>query len=167
MAGRAARRLSVAPRNCLTVNALHEGRPDCRMAIAASRRNVELVDRGFGVIGGKNFMRAVAIGADRGLRRSLFDGASMHAFLVGDEGLGAFAVRLHQELLPMAPAAGIRNVAMIHWRLGIVGTQNLVCPSVTVLAACRRRFAGRARLEVGAVRISLLRILMALGAGDL
>jgi hypothetical protein len=31
----------------------------------------------------------------------------MHALLVGGEGLGALAVRLHEELLPVAPAAGV------------------------------------------------------------
>ena len=84
---------------------------DSRVALAAGRRNIEFVNRRLGVVGGKNLVRAVAIGADRGLLRSLFDGQSMHALLVRDKSLRALAVRLHQELLPVAPAAGDGNLA--------------------------------------------------------
>ena len=152
VAVRADRGQPVAARDCLPVNALHEGLVDCRMALAAGGRNIELVDRRLGVVGGKNLVRAVAIGADRGLLRSFFDGAPMHAFLIGDEGLRALAVRLHQKLLPVASAAGDGNVGMIDRRLGIVGGQNLVRASVAVLAVCRRRSPACSLWRAGCAR---------------
>ncbi len=101
------------------------------------------------------------------LRRTLLSGASMHAFLVGDEGLRTHPIRLHQELLPMTSPARHRNIGMIHRRLSIVDCQNLVRAPMAILAVCRRRLATLARFRVGAVRISFLCIRMALHAPDL
>src|ERR1035441_2877846 len=104
---RANRSLCIPARKRLPVNALHEGVVDLRVALAACRRNIELVNRRFPVVGGKNLVRAMAIGADRGLLRSLFHRASVHALLIADEGLCALAARLHQEFLPVASSARI------------------------------------------------------------
>ena len=64
-------------------------------------------------------MRAVAVGADRGLLRSVRNCAAVHALLIADEGLRCFAGRLHQELLAVAGAAGGGNVGVIDGRLRI------------------------------------------------
>ena len=72
----------VAARDGLPVNALHESVCDIGVALAAGGGHVELGDGRFGVAGGENFVRAVAIGADRGLLRAVGDGAAVHAVLV-------------------------------------------------------------------------------------
>ncbi len=158
---------AVAARNSLPVNALHEGLRDLGVALAAGGRNVEFINRRLLIVGGKNLVRAVAIRADRGLLRALFDGHAMHAGLIGHKALGALAVRFDEKLLPVAPAAGDGNVRVIHRRFGIVRRKDLVRAAVTVLAVCRCAVAGLVRLRVQAVRVSVLRIRMALGAGDL
>jgi len=121
------------------MNALHEGRFDRCVALAARRRHIEFVDRRLRIVGRKNLMRAVAIRAHRRLRRSLLSGLSVYALLVRRECLRTLPRALHQKLLPVAPSAGIRNVVVIHRRLRIVRPDNLVRPTVAVLAICRRR----------------------------
>ena len=98
-------------------------------------------------------MRAVAVGADGGLLRAVGDGAAVHAVLIGDEGLRAFAVRLHEKLLPVAAAAGGGNVGVIDGRLGIAGRDDLVHVAVAVFAA-GGGFCPVCRLGVGAVRVA-------------
>ena len=146
----------VAARDGLPVNALLEGVCDVRVALAAGGGNVELGDRRFGVAGGENFVRAVAIGADGGLLRAVGDGAAVHAVLVGDEGLRAFAVRLHEKLLPVAPAAGGGNVGVIDGRLGIARALNLVNVAVAVLAT-GGNLSALVHFRVDAVRVGLRR----------
>ena len=90
----------------------------------------------------------------------------MHALLVRDKGLAALPGRLHQKLLPVAPAAGGGDVVMIDRRFCIVGGQNLVRASVAVLAVCPRS-AGPVGLGMEAMCVSLLRISVALGATNL
>ena len=111
-----------------------EGVGDVGVALAAGGGDVELGDGRLGVVGGENFVRAVAIGADGGLLRAVGDGAAVHAVLVGEEGLRAFAVRLHEKLLPVAAAAGGGNVGVIDGRLGIAGALDLVHVAVAILA---------------------------------
>jgi len=161
---RAHRGQSVATRQRLPVNALHKGAVDVRMALAAGGRNRELVDRRLGVVRSQYLVRAVAIRAHCGLLRSLLCRPPMHAFLVRVEGLRAFAVRLHQKLLTMATAAGVRDVVVIHRRLGIARGHDLVNPAVTIFAACGRR-AALGELCVHAARVSVVRIRVALRAG--
>jgi len=157
----------IPTRNCLSVNALREGICYCRMALAAGRWNIEFIDWRTGVAGGKYLVRAMAIGANRSLRRSVFGGVPMDAFLVRDEGLNANSVRLHQKLLPVAPAAGNGNVGVIDRRLGVISGQNLVRASMAILAVGCRSLAGLGRLGMQAAQVSLLSIRVALGAGDL
>ena len=66
------------------------------VALAAGGRHVEFVDGRLVFVGGEDRVRAVAVGADGGLLRAVFDGATVHALLVGDEGLRAYAVGLHR-----------------------------------------------------------------------
>ncbi len=155
----------VAARDGLPVNALHEGVCDVGVALAAGGGNVELGDGRFGVVGGENFVRAVAIGADRGLLRSIGDGAAVHAVLVGEEGLRAFAVRLHEKLLPVAPAAGGGNIGVIDGRLGIARALNLVNVAVAVLAT-GGNLSALVHFRVDAVLIRLAGIGVALRAAD-
>ena len=96
MAVRTSGSLAVAARQSLAVNALHEGVVDVGVALAAGGGNIELVDLRLDFVGGQNFVRTVAIGTHGGLLRTLLRGAPVHAFLVGEEGLGALAVRLHE-----------------------------------------------------------------------
>ena len=79
----------------------------------------------------------MAIRADRRLLRPLLNRPPVHALLVADEGLRALAVRVHQELLPVAPSAGGRNLRVIHRRFRIAPASNLVRVPVAVLAASR------------------------------
>ncbi len=110
-------------------------------------------------------MDAVAIGADGGLLRTVGDRPAVHALLIGDEWLGAFAVRLHEEPLPVAAAAGGGNVGVTHRRLGIVAGHELVDVAVAVLAGCGD-FATAGYSGVNTVRVALPLVCMALGAGD-
>ena len=90
----------------------------------------------------------------------------MHAVLVGDEGLRALAVRLHQELLPVAPSAGDGNIGVIYRRFGVAAGENSCAPpwQSWQLAAV---LPGGVVLAWRAVRIGILRIGMALGAENL
>ena len=58
---------AVAAGDSLPVNALHEGLRHRAVAFAAGDGHVEFVDGRLGVVGGKNVVGAVAIGADCGL----------------------------------------------------------------------------------------------------
>jgi len=58
----------------------------------------------------------------------------VHAVLIGNEGLRAFAVRFHEELLPMAAAAGGRDVGVVDGRFGIACPHYLVNVAVAVFA---------------------------------
>src|ERR1039458_1018516 len=167
VAVRAYRRQPVTPADSLPVNTLHESLFDSAMALAAGDGNVELVNRRLCIVGRKNLVRTVAIRAYRGLLRSLLDGQSMHALLVRHKGLTALPVRFHQKLLPVAPAAGGWNVVMIHRRFDVTCSQNLVRASVAVLAVCGRCDPTPGGIGVVTVRISILLIRMALGAGNL
>src|SRR5690242_16926153 len=105
MAIRAGRRELIAARDGFAVNAGVESVLDIGVALPAGGRNIELVDRRFGLVGGQDFMRAMAIGTDGGLQGALLDGTSVHAVLIGEERLRAYAVGLHEEALPVAAAA--------------------------------------------------------------
>lgn len=106
----------------------------------------------------------MAIGADCGFDRAVSDGASMHALLVGDEGLSAHAVRLHQELLPMASAAGGGDMCAIDGRIGVSAGEHIMRVPMTIQAA-GRGLAGD-DLRVRAVLARVLGIGVAVGAQD-
>ena len=76
------RGLRVAASDCLSVDTLHELALDWAVTLSARLRNVELEDRRPLIIGGQNFVSAVAIGANRGLRRSICDGLPVDTLLV-------------------------------------------------------------------------------------
>jgi len=111
-------------------------------------------------------MRAVAIGADGRFRGAAFDGPSMHALLVGDEGLRAHAIRLHQKLLSVAAATGSRNMRVIDGRIWMAAGQHLMRAAMAILAI-RRDLAAGDNLRVCAVRVSSLCIGMAVSAENL
>lgn len=96
------------------------------VTLAASGGNIELIDWRLLVVGLENVMGAVAIGADGSLRRALFDGATVHALLVGKEGLSALPIRLHEELLPVASTARGRDICVTYRRFGVIGSDNFV-----------------------------------------
>ena len=130
--------MRIAARDRLPVNARIERVRNVRVALAAGSRHVESVNRRLRIVGRQNLVRAVAVGAHRGLLRSVLHRAPVHALLVGNKRLRALAVRLHQELLPVAPSAGGGNIGVIHRRLGVVAGQHLVRAAVAVLAGRRR-----------------------------
>ena len=111
-------------------------------------------------------MDAVAIGADGGLLRAIGDGAAMDAGLVGEEGLRGFAIRLHEELLPVAAAAGGGNVGVIDGRFRIVAGDDGVDIAVAILAGSGD-FSGGGDLGVNAMRVALALVGVALVAGNL
>ncbi len=117
------------------------------------------------VAGGQDLVRTMAVGADCCLRRAFLDGASMHALLIGDEGLRAFAVGLHEELLTVTLAAGDGNVGVSDWRFGIVRATDLVRLAMAVLAGSSGT-TGLSQLGMEAMRVGLLRIAVAVGAAD-
>src|SRR5579862_1451225 len=93
------RRLPVALRNGLSVDALLEVLRDRVVAFPAGQRHVELEDRGLGVLRVENLVRAVAIGADRGLLGTVRNGVSMHTLLVGRDHLRALPAIFHYKFL--------------------------------------------------------------------
>lgn len=160
------RRQGVSPRDPLAVDAGHERIVDCRVALAAGRRHIEFVDWRLLVIGGKDLVRAMAVGTHRGLLRAVFDGTPMHAVLIGEERLRALPVRLHQELLPVAAPARGWNIRMIYRRVRVVGRHHRVHIAMAIAAGGRRRLR-RCHLRVRTVLVRGLLIGMTLRAGDL
>lgn len=160
------RRLSVAVRDGLSVNAGIEGICDFRVALAACGRHIELVNGRRGLVGGENLVIAVAIGTDGGLLRSVGDGASVHARLIRDERLSADAVLFHEEFLPVAPAAGGGNVGVVDRRIRMAGRENAVLRSVAV-NTCGRGGRSACGLCMHAVRERILRGGVAIAAGNL
>ena len=143
----------IAARQRLAVNAHIESVGHIRVARAAGVRDGKLRDRRLRIVGGQNLVRAVAVGTDRGILRPVGHGAAVHARLIGDIRLRAFAVGLHQERLPVAAATGGWNVGVIHRRLGIAAAFDLVRVAVAILARGRRILSRLARLGVGRVRV--------------
>ena len=76
------RRKVVAPSDRLAVNADVERALNVGVALTARRRHAGFVDGRLRVAGRKDGMRSVAIGADRRLQRTAFDGAPMHTLLI-------------------------------------------------------------------------------------
>lgn len=160
------RRKLVAARQGLAVDALHEGGVHVSVALAAGSRHIEFVDGRLGVVRGDNLVCAVAVRADSSLLGALLGRAPVHTLLVADEGLCALTARFHQEFLPMAAAARIRNILVADRRFGIVRSEDLVRSAVAILAAGGRRSCSAGN-RMRAVREGLLRVGVALGASDL
>jgi hypothetical protein len=110
-------------------------------------------------------MRAVAIGAYRGLLRSLLDGLPVHALLVRDEGLPLSPFDSIRNFCPWQRPQVYGNVVVIHRRFGSSAARISCAPpwQSWQLAAAAPGFSPCMQT----VRVSLLRIGMALRAGDL
>ena len=161
------RRLPVAARDRLPVNALHVLLLDVVVALGAGGGNVELVDRRLRIGGGQDVVLAVAIGADRSFVGTGSHRFAVNALLVRIEGSGADAARRHDEFLPVAGAAGLRNVAARYLRLGIARRQNFVDAAVAVLALRDVGVAGRSGLGMDAMIVGGLLVGMAGGTDRL
>ena len=111
-------------------------------------------------------MRTVAIRTDGSFHRAVFDGATVHAVLIREEGLRADAVGFHQELLPVASTAGFGNMSAIDRRVGRAAGEHFVGAAVAVLAIGCNLSAGD-DLRMRAVCVSILRAGMAVSAEDL
>ena len=108
------RSLPIPLRHSGSVNALLEFPGDGVVALAASERDIKFEDGRLGIFSVKNFMRAMAIGADGGFFRTVGYGMPMHALLVRSDHLRALAAVGHYKLLAVACAAGSRNVGVTH-----------------------------------------------------
>ncbi len=122
----------IAPRQRLPVNAHVECVRNVRVTLAASCRHIELRDRRFGIVGRQNLVRSMAIRAHRSILRPVCHCAAVHARLVRNERLRALPVRLHQKLLPVAAAAGGRDVGVVDRRAGSARTHDFMRVAVAV-----------------------------------
>src|SRR5581483_10787623 len=128
------RRLPVAAGNLLSVDAVFVVLRYVGMTLGAGSGDVELEYRGLGIASAQDVMGSVAIGTNRG-----FLGAASHRFavntlLVGVEGSGTNSAGTHDQFLPVAGAAGLRDVGVRYLRFGIAGRQDGVNIAVAVLA---------------------------------
>src|SRR5690242_15080006 len=114
------------------MNAGHELLLHAVMAFAAGCGHVELEDGRLGIRRGKNFVRTVAVGANCSSVLSGSHRVPVHTVLVSNERLSAQAAGLHDELLPVASTAGLRDVGVIDLRIGIAGGQQLVWTAVAI-----------------------------------
>ena len=162
----AVRRQLVAARNSLPVNAGHERVLNVGVALAASCGHIEFVDGRSLFIGGQDLMRTMTIRADGGLLRSVLHGAAVHALLIREEWLRAPAVRLHQKLLSVTAAAGLRNIDVIDRRLRVRDCRGFVRAAMAIDTRGGGRFSG-GELRVGAVAVGGLRVGVALRTGNL
>ena len=104
--------LTIAPHERLSMNALHELGVDGLVAFPARAGHVEFENRRLGIRRPPNFMRAVAIRADRSRFHSIRNRTAMHALLIGGERLCS-SCRLHHKLLVVAASASGGNVGVV------------------------------------------------------
>ena len=154
----------IALRDGLAMDALHEGGLDISVALAAGGRNIHARDGRFWVTGRLDIVGAVAIGADGSFFTAVGDGASVHAVLVGEKRLGADTVGLHEEALPVATAAGGRDVVVVYGGGGIGSGKDRVYVAVAILAGGCCRFSWLAVARMQAVGVGLLGVGVAAGA---
>ncbi len=150
------------------VNAAEVGLLDVFVAFAAGAGNVLPVELGRGVGGPVQVVRAVAIGADRGVDFALLQqGDAVDALLVADDG-GTLAEMklLHLRRVAVAPPAGLGQIGAIHRRLRVAVVQQIVVAAVAILAGGRFLHALVDRLAVVAFQVNLRLDAMALAAGD-
>ena len=115
--------LPVGLRDGLAMNALLEFLRDLLVALAAGHRDVELKDGRLRILGVQNFVRPVAIGADRRFFGPVGDGMSVNALLIRSDRLDAQSAALHYKLLAVAGSASRRNIAVMDGRLGVARRQ--------------------------------------------
>lgn len=151
----------------LSVNALLKFRRDRVVALAARQRNIELEDRRLGIFGVENLVRPVAVGADSGLLRSVRDGVSVHALLVGSDHLRALSAIRHDEFLAVASAAGCRNIGMVNLRLRIARWQKFVRAAVAIDTGRCMRVSALRGFGVEAAIVGGLLVSVARSACDL
>ena len=78
-------------------------------------------------------MCTVAVGADGCFHRAAAYCAPMHTILVGKERLRAHAVRFHQEFLSVAASASGRDMRVIHGRIGMTASKDVMGVAMTIL----------------------------------
>src|SRR5581483_8100052 len=112
-------------------------------------------------------MRAMAVGADSCLIRSVGHGTAVNAFLVRQEGLRAVAAGFHHELLSVTCATGRGDIGVIDSRFWIAGRQQLMRAAVTIGAGGRLAVARLNCLGMKAEIVSSLLVGVTGGAVDL
>ena len=83
---RAHRRLTIAARNRLAMDALHKFLLHGLVTLGTGRGHVETEDRRFVVGGSENLVRAMTIRADRSFLRACRDRLAVHALQVREKG---------------------------------------------------------------------------------
>lgn len=136
------------------------------VALAAGLRHVEFEDRGLRIFRIKNFVGAVAIGADRRLFRSIGDSMSVHTRLVGRYHLRALAAVCHDKLLAVTGAASCGDIRVTHARFRICCGKQFVWTAVAVYAGSGIAVATLNRLCVVTAIVDRLLIGMAGRARD-
>ncbi len=136
------------------------------VALAASRGHVEFEDGRLRILRIQDFVRAVAVGANRGFFRARGDGVSVHALLVRSNHLGALSAVFHDKFLAVAGATGRGDVGVVYARLGIAGRKQFVGAAVAVDAGGGLAVASLNGLRVETALVGRLFVGMAGGAGD-
>ncbi len=167
MAVCADRRLPVALRKRLPVNALLKFFGDRVVALSAGRRDVELEDRRLRVFRVENFVRAVTVGTHGSLLRSCGDCVSVDTLGVGGDHLRTLPGVVHDEFLAVASAAGGWNVGMVHARFRIAGRQQFVRTAMAIDAGRGVGVSRLQRLGMKAAIVGSLLVRVAGGAADL
>ena len=178
MAVCADRRLPVALRNGLSVNALLELCGDLVVALAAGQRNIEFKDRRLGIFGVQDFVGAMAVRADGSFFGARSDRVAVDALLVRCDHLRADTTIFHHEFLTMAGSARGWDVGVMHLRFGVgrgkqfmrtaVAIDASGCIGVSALNGLRVKAAVVSGLFVGVAgrATDLLRGCFVRGAGD-
>lgn len=166
VAVRAYRSLPVRLRNCLPMDALLKILRNLIVALAAGQRHVEFEDRRFCVFGVENFMRAMAVRANRSFFRARGNCVSVHARRIRSNHLRALATIFHDEFLAMARPTGGGNIGVMHPRFWIACGQQLMRTAVAINAAGGMRVAPLHSLTVKAAVIGGLLIGVAGRAGN-
>lgn len=148
----------------LAVDAVFELLGDVLVALTAGGRNVEFKDRRFGISGIENFVRAVAIGANRGFFRTGGDRVAMHALLVGSDHLRTLA--FHDEFLAVTGSAGVGNIGVMDSRLRVACREEFMRAAVTVDTGSCVGVSALYRLCVKAAIIGSLLVGVAGSAGN-
>ena len=102
------RRLPIASTDGLPVDTGLKLLLNRSMAFRTRHWHIELEDRGLGIAGLQNFMRAMTIRTDRGFLGSSSNCAAVNALLVGQVGLRAVSAGLHDKFLSMTGSTGGR-----------------------------------------------------------
>ena len=123
--------------------------------------HIKFEDGRLRILGVKNFVRAVAVGAHRGFFRAPRSGVSMNAQFIRGDHLFALSAVVHHKFLAVTCAASGRNVGVMYARFRVAGRQQFMRAAVAVNASGRLAVSSRHCLSVEAAIVGSLLIGMA------